>query len=153
VLDEEGEAVVDAPHEAPVVAERELRLLVAVAQALRRGEPFGVEAVDHVELVAHAVDGAEDAGARLAPRRRDDDLIGERTVDAVERRRLVIDVDDAGGDDDDAGAEVERLPREVVEERLLDLELALVIRRGDRVLDLELAVEAQLLGEVVADVE
>ena len=54
----------------------------------------------------------------------------------------MIDVDDPHRDDDDAGAEVERLPGEVVEERLLDLELAFVVGGGDGVLDLELAVEA-----------
>ncbi|MCA1665800.1 MAG: hypothetical protein LC659_16280 [Myxococcales bacterium] len=145
--------MLDARGEAPVVAERELRFLVSLAQPARRGEAVGVEAVDDVRLIAHAAPLAEDAGAGLAPRRGDDERVGLRAVDAIEGRRLVIDVDDPHRDDDDARAEVDRLPGEVVEERLLDLELALVGGGRDRMLDLELAVEAQLLREVVADVE
>src|SRR5207237_438329 len=122
--------IVDARDDAPVLAEGELRLLMSVAQAGRGGEPLGIEAVDGIRLVAEAAPLAEEADPRLAPGAGDDELIGERPVDSVEGGRLVIDVDDADRNDDDSGAQVERLPLHPVEERLLHLELALIAGGG-----------------------
>ena len=63
----------------------------------------------------------------------------------------MIDVDDPDRHDDEAGAQVEAAREEAVEVGLLDLDLALRRSTSDRVLDLELRVEAEALGEVVAD--
>ena len=65
----------------------------------------------------------------------------------------MIDVHDPHGDEDQAAAQIEAPPQQGVEVGLLDLDLAVVIRRRDGVLDLDLRVEPQPLVEVVADVE
>jgi hypothetical protein len=65
----------------------------------------------------------------------------------------VIDVDDADGYEDQPAAEVEAAREQRIQIGLLDLDFPSVIGRRDGVLDFELGVEAQLLGEVVPDVQ
>ena len=129
---------------------RELTLLMTAAQSVG-GEATRIEAGDRVGLIAQRSERAEDPRAELAPRRGDDVEVGVGSVGAVERGGLVIDVHDPDRDDEQADAKVERAPPEVVEERLLDFDLALIAGRRDRVLDFQLGVEAESLGEVVAD--
>src|SRR5207248_2127447 len=85
-----------------------------------------------VELVSQSLDQlAEDADSRLAPGGGDKDLIEIGPIDAVEAGRLVVDVDDAHGHEDQAAAQIEPLVQEAVEIRLLDFHLALI--RGSAV--------------------
>ena len=108
-----------------------------------------VGAVHRVELIVQVGDDvAEDADAELAPRRGNDQFVDGGAVDAVERGRLVEDVDDAERHQDEADADADghALPRLELEVRLLDLELV-------DVLDLELGVDADPVGEAVAEEE
>jgi hypothetical protein len=65
----------------------------------------------------------------------------------------VIHVDDADRHQDQAGTQVQAAAEQAVDVGLLDLDLAGVIGRRDGVLDLDLGVEADAVGEVVADEE
>ncbi len=95
---------------------------------------------------------AVNPGARLEPRRRHDDGVDERPLDAVEHRRLVTLVDDADRDEQHPGAEVQRRAHEEIEIRLLELELAALLEAfDDRVLELELADEPQPIGKAVRE--
>ena len=61
-----------------------------------RGEAGAVQPADDVQLEAKgAADIAEDAGAELAPDRRDDEPVRERAIDAQVRRERVRLIDDA----------------------------------------------------------
>ena len=120
-------------------------LLRAAAQTFVRAELGGVERRHGVEAVAKAAaECAVHAGAHVEPRRRHDDRIDERPLDAVKRRRLVPLVDDADGHEHHARAEVQGRVDEEVDVRLLELQLAGLFQPfHDRVLELELADESQ----------
>src|SRR6266542_1258281 len=150
----EDRLVVEPPHAAEHPCVRELRLLMPLPDRRLRREAARVEAVHEVELVAQAFrELAEDADPRLAPGARDDERVDVRAVDAVEARGLVVDVDDPDGHQDDAAANVELPVEEPVQVGLLDLDLPAVVGGADRVLDLDLRVEADVLGIVVPEEE
>ncbi len=123
-----------------------------VAEAALGGEAVRVEAAGQIDLVREPLrDLAEGAEPGLAPGRGNHQRVDVGPVDTVEGRRLVIHVDDPDRHDDEAGAQVEVPREETVEVGLLDLELPLVVRRRDGVLDLQLRIETDPLVEVVAD--
>ena len=91
-------------------------------------------------------------GARFEPGRRHDDGVDERPLDAVEHRRLVPFVDDADRHEQHPGAEVEGGVDEEIEIGLLELEFSAFLEAlDDRVLDLQLADEAQAIGKAVRE--
>ncbi len=91
------------------------------------------------------------AGADLEPRRRDDDRVDERPLDAVVDRRLVALVDDADRHQQHAGPDVERARQQEVDIGLLELQLAGLLEALDeRVLELELADEADAVARTGA---
>jgi hypothetical protein len=93
-----------------------------------------------------------DARARIEPGRRHDHGVDEWPLDAVEHGRFVPLVDDANRHEQHAGAEVQGGVNEEVQVRLLQLQLAALFQAlDDRVFELELADEAQPLGEAVAE--
>src|SRR5207237_675861 len=140
----EERLVVQSSDAAEVSRVGKLRLLVSVAQRRPGAEPVGVEAGHSVELVAKPLgELAEDADAGFAPGAGNDELVDVRAIDAVEARRLVVDVDDADGHEDEPAAQVDLLAQEAVEIGLLDLDLALVGGRADGVLDFDFRVEAE----------
>ena len=100
-------------------------LLNAAAQSFVGGELGRVERRHHVAAIRERrSDAAVHAGADVEPRRRNDDGVDERPLDAVEDRRLVTLVDDADRHQQHAGAQVERRLDQDVDVGLLELELA-----------------------------
>ena len=94
-------------------------LLPSAAEAVGR-EAGALQAVDDVAPVGEGAHVTEDAGAVLAPRTRDEDLLHVGTLGAREECRLVQFVEPAHREQQDSGAEVQlRLPQ-VVDVRELD---------------------------------
>ena len=90
------------------------------------------------------------ARARFEPGRGDDHGVDHGTLDAVVHRRLVPLVDDPDGHEHHAGADVEAAREQEVDVGLFQLDLAGLFEACDkRVLEFELADEADALGELV----
>ena len=126
-------------------------LLASAADPFVGAELEGVQRRRHEEAVAPAVaDLAVDAGADLEPGGRHDHGVDERALDAVVDRRLVTLVEDADRHQQHAGAHVEAARQQEVDVGLFELQLAALLEALDeRVLELELADEADLRRELV----
>src|SRR6185369_2218216 len=98
-------------------------------------------------------EAADDLQAAFAPRARDDRGLDEVALDAVERGRLVVLVEQSRGDEEQARAQRPLASQLALDERLFDLDLAGIAGRRDRVLDLELGDELGLLVEAMLQAE
>ncbi|MEO5819601.1 MAG: hypothetical protein ABIT71_03790 [Vicinamibacteraceae bacterium] len=91
-----------------------------------------------------------DAGADLEPRRRHDQGVDERALDAVVDRRLVAFVEDADRHQQHAGPDVEAPGEQEVDVRLFQLEFAALLEPLDEsVLELQLTDEPDARRKLV----
>src|ERR1041385_2384036 len=146
----------EATGEGRVRKRRVLSLLATLPDPCRGREAVGTQPVHEIHPVAEpapAGNGPRGPDADFTPRRRQHVVIEPRPRDAVEGRRLVRFVDDAHRDEHEPRAQGEPVLQAVVEERLLDLDLAGRPAGLDpRVLHLELGPKAEALVEAVGEV-
>ena len=126
---------------------------IPLANAFLGRELPRVQRRHHVRPVPpSAAELAVHSRADVEPRRRHDDRIDERPLDAVVGGRLVPLVDDADRHEQHARAHVEAAGQQEVHVRLLELELSRFLEPFDeRVLELQLADEADAVAEAVRD--
>src|SRR5262249_1897953 len=110
----------------------------------RRDADIPLEPVPHVTV---------DGEPAFAPGRRGDRRLDEVAERAIVLRRLVVLVQEADRNEEEAGAATDAVGKLALSVELLDLDFALVRGRGDRVLDLELGGHTRALVEAMRPTE
>ena len=128
-------------------------MLRRIAEAFVGGERRRIEWRHHVDAVSDSPSNrAVHARSDVEPCRRNDHGIDERPLDAVKRRRLMALVDDANGDQQHAGAEVQGRRQQDVEVGLFELQFPRFLEPlHHRMFEFEFAYKPQSRIEVVRD--
>lgn len=130
-------------------------LLAPVPHAFLRAEPGRIQRRGDIRAIAPpASDLAVNPDPRLEPRGWNDHRFDQRSLDAVEHRRLVPLVDDADRHEQHASPDVKAARQQEVEVGLLQFEFAGLLEPSDQcVLQFQLADEADTVRELMSDEE